>query len=635
MALDESKDKDYDEWNLSPTITYRHLISHGAGVHNPLRVIGLCDMDAFYAQCEQKRLGIDPKQPLVVLQWELLIAVNYPARAYGIKRMTKLEEAKKMCPELVIVHVATYKDGESEPKYHPNPDTTSYKVSLDLYRRESVKIIEIFKSVLPTAEIEKASVDEAFIDFTNPVRQIIIERYPELVLSHPDDLDAPLPPPPQTIDWHSSCNLIPINAEEDSTVEDPAQGSPSKAKPEPAKREPLSVTWHDIALSIGGELMFMARNEIFNKLGYTTSAGIARNKFLAKLSASFKKPASQSVLRNAAIPHYLTDMPFQKIRFLGGKLGSMIAKEYEASTVGDLLSISLSEMQEKLGIDSIWVYQIFRGIDVSEVKEKPSIPKSMLASKNLPKPIRNDADMVQWSRVLCSELAVRALEGRESWMIWPKTLVLHTRQAGEKASKSKQASFPYVRELTGELIGKAVMKLWKELHGTDAQRPGNPNSVDLKIIYIGIAFTGLEPVAPGQRAIDGFFSKSTRTPPILENDSNVMKEEIIEEIPKDERLEYVCPECSKRIEYTVLSNDHEEIRATKLLAIKSEHEDFHFAQRLAREHKVVVGGGVGKRRQSTSQDVQNKRRKDEGIKNYFQKKWYVCLLHWSESNSIS
>ena len=58
-----------------------------------------------------------------------------------------------MCPNLVVVHVATYKEGENEAKYHPNPDNRNYKVSLDLYRRESVKIINIFKTVLPTAEV--------------------------------------------------------------------------------------------------------------------------------------------------------------------------------------------------------------------------------------------------------------------------------------------------------------------------------------------------------------------------------------------------------------------------------------------------------------------------------------------------
>jgi DNA polymerase eta len=133
----------------------------------------------------------------------------------------------------------------------------------------------------------------------------MLERYPELLLSSQDDLDAPLPPPPQTIDWHSSCNLVPINTDDETETDDPPQDSPSTTKPEPAKQGPPPVTWHDIALSIGGELMFRARDKIFNTLGYTTSAvsfsfrvpfvrfdtssikGIARNKFLAKVPSQF------------------------------------------------------------------------------------------------------------------------------------------------------------------------------------------------------------------------------------------------------------------------------------------------------------------------------------------------------------
>ena len=117
---------EYDD--LKPTITYRHLLASNLGVKDPLRVVALCDSDAFYAACEQMRLGIDSNKPLVVLQWESLIAVNYPARKFGISRMAKLVDAKKMCPELVVVHVATYKEGEKEPGYWDDVDTRTHKV---------------------------------------------------------------------------------------------------------------------------------------------------------------------------------------------------------------------------------------------------------------------------------------------------------------------------------------------------------------------------------------------------------------------------------------------------------------------------------------------------------------------------
>lgn len=119
---------DYED--LNPTITYRHLHAHNLGVKDPLRVVALCDSDAFYAACEQVRLGLDPKEPLVVQQWDALIAVNYPARTFGISRMDKAKEAKKRCPNLRLVHVATYKEGEKEPGYWENPDTLTHKVGV-------------------------------------------------------------------------------------------------------------------------------------------------------------------------------------------------------------------------------------------------------------------------------------------------------------------------------------------------------------------------------------------------------------------------------------------------------------------------------------------------------------------------
>lgn len=154
--------------DLFPTVTYRHILAPSFGVRHPLRVVALCDCNAFYANCEQVRLGIDPETPLVVQQWNLLIAVNYPAREFGISRMDKPDEARKRCPNLVVVHVATYAEGEMEPKYWKHPEIKTHKVrinnltcfgsltivhckiSLDLYRRESQKIITMFKDALPT-----------------------------------------------------------------------------------------------------------------------------------------------------------------------------------------------------------------------------------------------------------------------------------------------------------------------------------------------------------------------------------------------------------------------------------------------------------------------------------------------------
>ena len=50
------------------------------------RVILHIDLDCFYAQVESIRLGIPQDEPLAVQQWGSLLAVNYAARKFNIKR---------------------------------------------------------------------------------------------------------------------------------------------------------------------------------------------------------------------------------------------------------------------------------------------------------------------------------------------------------------------------------------------------------------------------------------------------------------------------------------------------------------------------------------------------------------------
>jgi DNA polymerase eta len=58
-----------------------------------------------------------------------------------------------MCPDLYVQHVATYRNGEAEAGYWDDPDPRTHKVSLDVYRRESQKIIAVFNSIIVKGEI--------------------------------------------------------------------------------------------------------------------------------------------------------------------------------------------------------------------------------------------------------------------------------------------------------------------------------------------------------------------------------------------------------------------------------------------------------------------------------------------------
>lgn len=190
--------------------------------------------------------------------------------------------------------------------------------------------------------------------------------------------------------------------------------------------------------------------------------GIAHNKTLAKLCSAWRKPNAQTVLRQAAVPAFLNPMPFSKIRNLGGKLGGAIATEYGANTVGDMLSVPLEEMQRRFGEDSIWVWNILRGIDHTPVKERTAT-KSMLASKNIQPPVTTREAGYHWLTILAGELYVRLRDARDiTEGLWPKTLVLGTRQ-GYETGRSRQTAFPFTRNLTIDYIAKYAFRLWDEV----------------------------------------------------------------------------------------------------------------------------------------------------------------------------
>jgi DNA polymerase eta len=405
--------------------TYKHLAQlKSYSTTTPLRVIAHVDLDAFYAQCETVRLGLDPSLPLAVQQWQGLIAINYPARAYGLSRHVTITEARQKCPELIMQHVATWKEGDETWKYHDDAfkNIASMKVSLDPYRKESRRILKCIKECLPkeTQRVEKASVDEVFLDLGAQVHAILLERYPELSGPPPyDDPSEYLPRPPTTVlNW--AADAVVGTGEEDGEDKDP--------------------DWDDVCVLIASEIVRDVRKYIFDQLGYTCSAGVSRNKMLAKLGSAHKKPNAQTIIRHRAIGHFLSDFKFTKIRNLGGKLGDEVVAMFGTDQVKDLLEQPLEQLK-RLGDDTgSWLYQTIRGEDNSEVNPRTQI-KSMLSAKSFRPAINSFEQGVKWLRIFVADIFSRCVEeGVLENKRRPRSINLHHRQGAQTRSKQSPIS---------------------------------------------------------------------------------------------------------------------------------------------------------------------------------------------------
>ncbi|KAG9240583.1 hypothetical protein BJ878DRAFT_483719 [Calycina marina] len=443
--------------------TYRNL-AHLAALSTtcPLRVIAHVDLDAFYAQCEQVRLGIAADQPLAVQQWYIstslnvvinltcvrdgLIAINYPSRKFGLTRMITPTEAKKLCPHIILQHVATWKEGDAKWAYHDDvaKNIATHKVSLDPYRLESRRILACIREALPASlqKIEKAGIDEFFLDLSAQVHSILLERYQELRGPAPyDDPTECLPfPDCKLLDWQADA-LVDLDAEQ---------------------AEEVDPDWDDFAMLIGSEIVRNVRATVWDKLKYTVSGGIAQNKMLAKLGSAYKKPDQQTVVRNRAVQQFLSDFKFTKIRGLGGKLGDQISSTFNTEMLKDLLPVPVELLKQKLGDDTgTWVYQVIRGIESSEVNARTLI-KSMLSAKSFRPSINSEEHALRWIRIFSADVFTRLVEeGVIENKRRPKTLNLQHRHDGQVSARS--TPIPQGRKLDEASLFELARSLLRQM----------------------------------------------------------------------------------------------------------------------------------------------------------------------------
>ena len=333
-------------------------------------------------------------------------------------------------------HVATWKEGDEKWAYHKDAfqHIGTHKVSLDPYRLESRRIFACIKDALPPSPIqrvEKASVDEVFLDLSAQIHTILLERYPELRGPPPyDDPTEQLPRPSTTaLDWDTDA-VVDLD-ETETEEEDP--------------------DWDDVVMLIGSEIVRTVRVAVLERLKYTCSAGIAHNKMIAKLGSGHKKPNQQTIVRTRAIQHFLSTFKFTKIRNLGGKLGDEVVATFGTDQVTELLKVSIEQMKSKIGDDTgSWVYHVIRGEDSSEVNPRTQI-KSMLSAKSF-RPTINTVDQAhRWLRIFVADIFSRlreegVLENKRR----PKTMNLHHRQGAQ--TRSRQAPIPTGRSIDETLL---------------------------------------------------------------------------------------------------------------------------------------------------------------------------------------
>ena len=128
----------------------------------------------------------------------------------------------------------------------------------------------------------------------------------------------------------------------------------------------LDVSENKTGLPTATQVARTIREQIRSEVRLTASAGVAPNKFLAKIASDWKKPDGLFVIQPDEVDGFLSPLPVSRLPGVG-KVTEEKLKSFEIQTVADLRKIELSALEGRFGRYGARLYELARGIDKSEV----------------------------------------------------------------------------------------------------------------------------------------------------------------------------------------------------------------------------------------------------------------------------
>ncbi|KAM7540381.1 hypothetical protein Aperf_G00000046223 [Anoplocephala perfoliata] len=496
------------------------------------------------------------------------------------------DAAKKQCPDLILFQV---------PMRRGKADLSKYfcaSSNLCRYRQAGAEVIKSISKF--TSKIERASIDEAYIDAT------------DLLDSVSCDGEMPL----------EKLNL----------VVDPAAmkciANLSKMPSLPPYSLPICEIGGQMdafdGLCDGSKLkkaLFLAqhiKNQILADTGFRCSVGVAANRMLAKMSCSLNKPDKITAVPLEASQHLMNFTKINKVPGLGGKLGNDLIQRYNLEFIGGLVDIPLSSLIEDYGEKTgTWLYELCRGRDYQAVSVR-TLVKSIACSKNFigKAALKTDEEIRHWLTSLAGELVERIAVDRANHNRIPTALSLGVRvDQMDMRSKSLHPSVlasisPRIQEsedigaaelLIAKKIADVAFGAIKSLTGTEPLTNISLSAGKFKSDHAG-SYGDVRKLLSNQQAKQQQQQEQKKSP--IERESFFRKFiEKVDECPKRESFfhRYIqpvkesAPSTSREPKFftrhdasvdTILC---EECGSQIPIHLMPEHSDFHFARKLQAE----------------------------------------------------
>jgi DNA polymerase IV len=151
----------------------------------------------------------------------------------------------------------------------------------------------------------------------------------------------------------------------------------------------LDVTQNKTGLPTATLVARTIREQIGQELNLTASAGVAPNKFLAKLASDWRKPDGLFVIQPEQVEAFLLPLPVGRLPGVG--------KVNEIKTVGELRDLDLSLLEHHFGRYGLRLHELARGIASS--LEKSWLSSGLFCFAKIAQAYAHQAIALLWTKV--------------------------------------------------------------------------------------------------------------------------------------------------------------------------------------------------------------------------------------------
>jgi DNA polymerase-4 len=210
--------------------------------------------------------------------------------------------------------------------------------------------------------------------------------------------------------------------------------------------EPLSLdeAYLDVTENAWGEILGRVvsqrlKAQIRETIGLTASAGVAPNKFLAKIASAWKKPDGLTVIPPERVEHFLQRLPVDALWGVGPVTAGRL-RERGIERLVDVRTADEAALREAVGSQTEWLRQLAAGVD-----ERPVVPNRAAKSCGSENTFSQDLTSLSEIRSAIDEMARDDAAWLERKLLLCRTVTIKVRYSDFTTITRSHSQVPATR----------------------------------------------------------------------------------------------------------------------------------------------------------------------------------------------